>query len=77
MKIVLQPEAEYHCVFGEGKNFGEAAMDLLNKVCFEFSVSSLNDGILFEALSKLQEHGEFIYSAMPDDEESFTLTLEN
>ena len=75
MKLTLQPESEYMPVIGEGKTFGEAAKALIDKVIFDFDIASLNDGILFRALGKVQEVGTYQHWQC-GEEDNFTLTLE-
>jgi hypothetical protein len=77
MKIILQPGEEHFATIGEGKSFGAAAYDLIQKVISDYAVESLSDGILFAALGELQEKGEYKYFDFSCPEQSFELTLED
>jgi hypothetical protein len=61
----------------EGKNFGEASLDLLDKISREYGSDCLDDGYIFEALAGVLGKDDSIYThadfSLP--EANFTLTL--
>lgn len=75
VRITLNIDSEYVAYIGEGINFGDAAMILLNKVIDEFSVESLRDGVLFLALGKLQDDLMVRHTNFENELENFTLTM--
>ena len=77
MKIILQPAEEYFSTVGEGKTFGAAARNLIEKVISDYSIESLDDGILFKALGELKEHGEYKHFDFSTPEDAFELTMED
>lgn len=75
--LILDVHETGECHIGEGKTFGFAAYELIEKIRLCYGLESLDEGYLFEALTEVLKADDGVYKHfdMSVPETNFTLTM--